>query len=132
MGWFSKLLGLEAEPHAVVTITDDNYKREVLQSDVPALVDVWSQGCGPCKLLEPIVMQLSRDYRGRLKVVELDVGRAPKSAAKLRVSGTPTVVYFKKGREVERVVGFRAGHYHRDFIDSELLPAPSSQPSPAP
>jgi thioredoxin 1 len=125
MGWFSKLLGLEAEPHAVVTITDDNFKREVLQSDVPVLVDVWSQGCGPCKMLEPVVMQLSRDYRGRLKVVELDVGRAPQAAAKLRVTGTPTVVYFKRGREVERVIGFRAGHYHRQFIDGELLPAPA-------
>ncbi len=125
MGWFSKLLGLEVDAHAVVSITDDNFKREVLDSDVPVLVDAWSQGCGPCKMLEPIVMQLSRDYQGRLKVVELDVGRAPKSAARLRVTGTPTVVYFKKGREVERVVGYRAGHYHRAFIDQELLPPPA-------
>jgi thioredoxin len=122
MGWFSKLLGLEAEPHAVVAITDDNFKREVLDRDVPVLVDVWSQGCGPCKMLEPVVMQLSRDYRGRLKVAELDVARAPKAASRLRVTGTPTVVYFRKGREVERVVGYRAGHYHRQFIDEELLP----------
>lgn len=122
MGWFKKLIGLEAETHAVVALTDDNFRKEVLESPVPVLVDAWSQGCGPCKLLEPVVMQLSRDYQGRLKVAEFDVALAPKTAARLRVSGTPTVVYFSKGREVERVVGYRAGHYHRELIDQELLP----------
>jgi thioredoxin-like negative regulator of GroEL len=122
MGWFKKLIGLEAETHAVVALTDDNFRKEVLESPVPVLVDAWSQGCGPCKLLEPVVMQLSRDYQGRLKVAEFDVATAPKTAARLRVSGTPTVVYFSKGREVERVVGYRAGHYHRELIDEEVLP----------
>lgn len=126
MGWFKKLIGLEAESHAVVALTDDNFRKEVLESPVPVLVDAWSQGCGPCKLLEPVVMQLSRDYQGRLKVAEFDVALAPKIAARLRVSGTPTVVYFSKGREVERVVGYRAGHYHRELIDQELLPTADS------
>lgn len=121
MGWFKKLLGLEAETHDVVALTDENFKREVLDSSVPVLVDAWSQGCGPCKLLEPVVMQLSRDYQGRLKVAEFDVALAPKTAARLGVSGTPTVLYFHRGREVERVVGYRAGHYHRQLIDQELL-----------
>ncbi len=123
MGWFKKMMGLEAETHDVVAITEANFRKEVLESSVPVLVDAWSQGCGPCKLLEPVVMQLSRDYRGRIKVAEFDVATAPKIAAQLRVSGTPTVVYFHKGREVERVVGYRAGHYHRELIDKELLPA---------
>lgn len=121
MGWFKRFMGLEAEAHDVVHVTDDSFTREVLQSDVPVLVDVWSVGCGPCKLLEPVVMQLSRDFKGRLKVVEFDVATAPKTAARLRVTGTPTVVYFSKGREVERVVGYRAGHYHRALIEHELL-----------
>jgi thioredoxin-like negative regulator of GroEL len=121
MGWFKKLIGLESETHAVVALTDENFAKEVLQSPVPVLVDAWSQGCGPCKLLEPVVMELSRHYQGRLKVAEFDVATAPKTAARLRVTGTPTVVYFSKGREVERVVGYRAGHYHREPIDEELL-----------
>lgn len=132
MGWFSKLLGLEAEAHDVVSLTDENFRKEVLESPTPVLVDVWSQGCGPCKLLEPIVMQLSRDFRGRLKVGELDVARAPKMAAKFHVSGTPTVLYFLKGREFERVVGFRAAHYHRELIEKELLPPlPGASASPS-
>lgn len=125
MGWFKKLIGLEAETHAVVALTEDNFAKEVLQSPVPVLVDAWSQGCGPCKLLEPVVMQLSREYQGRLKVAEFDVATAPKIAARLRVTGTPTVVYFSQGKEVERVVGYRAGHYHRELIDQELLPVSS-------
>lgn len=122
MGWFTKLLGLETEAHQVVSLTDENFRKEVLESDVPVLVDAWSDGCGPCKMLEPVVMQLSRDYQGKLKVAEFNVERAPKTAARLLVTGTPTVVYFRKGREVERVVGYRAGHYHRQLIDHELLP----------
>ena len=122
MGWFKKLIGLEAETHAVVALTEDNFRKEVLESPVPVLVDAWSHGCGPCKLLEPVVMQLSRDYQGRLKVAEFDVALAPKIATQLRVTGTPTVLYFSKGREVERVVGYRAGHYHRELIEQELLP----------
>ncbi len=128
MGWFSRLLGLETEPHQVVAISDDNFKKEVLHSSVPVLLDVWGQNCGPCKLLEPVVMQLSREYQGRVKVAEFDVATAPKTAARLGISGTPTVVYFSKGREVERVVGYRAGHYHREFIEHELLAA-APQPS---
>ncbi|MFZ5440120.1 MAG: thioredoxin family protein [Myxococcota bacterium] len=128
MGWFTKLLGLETEPHEVVHVTDETFKKEVLDSPLPVLVDVWSQGCGPCKMLEPVVMQLSRDFKGRLKVVEFDVEAAPKTAARLRVTGTPTVVYFRKGREVERVVGYRAGHYHRELIEQELLPAAQRAP----
>jgi thioredoxin 1 len=121
MGWFTRLLGLEAVPHSVVHVTDENYQREVLRSDTPVLLDVWSDGCGPCKLLEPVVMDLSRHYQGRLKVAELNLAEAPKTARKLGVTGTPTVLYFKKGRVVERVVGYRAGHYHREYVDGELL-----------
>ncbi|MFO0594011.1 MAG: thioredoxin domain-containing protein [Myxococcaceae bacterium] len=121
MGWFKRMLGLEAEAHDVVPLTDDNFRREVLDSELPVLVDAWGQNCGPCKLLEPVVMQLSRDYRGKLKVAEFDVATAPGIASRLHISGTPTVVYFKNGREFERVIGYRAGHYHRELIDRELL-----------
>lgn len=121
MGWLKRMMGLEVEPHGVVALTDENYRREVLDSPVPVLIDAWGQGCGPCKLLEPVVMQLAKDYRGRLKVAEFDVAQAPGIAKRLGISATPTVVYVAKGREVERVVGYRAGHYHREVIEQELL-----------
>lgn len=127
MGWLTKLLGLEAEPHEVRSVSDENYKHEVLDSELPVLLDAWSDGCGPCKLLEPVVINLSKQYRGRLKVVEMNVANAPKTARKLGVTGTPTVLYFRKGRVVERVVGYRASHYHQDLIDHELLADTSPQ-----
>lgn len=123
MGWLTQLLGLQsATPADVRNITDANYKREVLESDVPVLLDVWSDGCGPCKMLEPVVMELSRQFKGRVKVAEVNAGAAPKTMQKLGVTGTPTVLYFHKGRVVERVVGYRALHYHRDYLEKELLP----------
>jgi len=131
MGWLTQLLGLESSgPAEVHSITDANFKKEVLHSDLPVLLDVWSDGCGPCKMLEPVVLELSKKYRGRLKVAEVNVARAPKAVAKLRVSGTPTVLYFHKGHVRERVVGYRAMHYHREYLDKELLP--SVEPRPAP
>lgn len=129
MGWLGKLLGLEGEAHEVVSVTDDNFKAEVLHSPVPVLLDVWSDGCGPCKMLEPVVMDLSRRYKGRLRVAELNVARAPKTVRKLGVSGTPTVLYFHKGHVVERVVGYRAGHYHQAFVEQELLPRDAPKPA---
>jgi len=131
MGFFSKLFGLEPEvPAEVFPVGDDNFKKEVLQSELPVLVDVWSDGCGPCQMLVPVVMDLSRKYRGRLKVVELNVARGPKTASKFGVTGTPTVLYFHKGRVRERVVGYRARHYHEEFLDKELLPRIEPQPPP--
>jgi thioredoxin 1 len=121
MGWLKRFFGLEETPHHVVHITDENFQKEVLRADGPVLLDVWSDGCGPCKLLEPIVMELSREYHGRLKVAELNVVDGRKALSKLGVTGTPTVLYFKKGKVVERIVGFRAGHYHREYLDKELL-----------
>ncbi len=124
MGWLTRMLGLEsAGPAEVVSITDDTYKDEVLHSPLPVLLDVWSDGCGPCKMLEPVVMELSRRYRGRLKVAEVNAAVAPKTMRKLGISGTPTVLYYSQGRIVERLVGYRPLHYHQQFLDEELLPA---------
>lgn len=107
-----------------VALTDQNFTQEVLQSKLPVLVDVWSDGCAPCMQLEPIIMDLAARYDGQLKVAELHASRAPHALARLGVRGTPTVIYFKNGREVERVVGFRGSLYHRDYIDNELLDSP--------
>lgn len=133
MGWLGKLLGLESEPLEVVSVTDDTFAAQVLKSELPVLLDVWSDGCGPCKMLEPVVIGLAKKYRGRVRVAELNVASAPKTASRLQVTGTPTVLYFHRGQVVERVVGYRAGHYHQSFIDAELLPrVQGAAPAPAP
>ena len=137
MGFMKKLLGLkDLPPPNVVHITDDNFKAEVLKSTIPVLLDVWGPNCMPCKHLEPVISRLSQEYAGRVKVAELNASEARKTAQKLKVRGTPTVLYFYQGRVRERVVGFRAGHYHMDYLDNELLPlaepkGPATDPAPA-
>jgi thioredoxin 1 len=123
MGFFSKLLGLEPET-LPLHVDDENFEREILRSTVPVMLDVWGPGCAPCKQLEPIVIRLVKRYEGRVKVAELNVEQAPRAARRLGVRGTPTVVYFRDRKEVERVVGLRGELYHDEIIRTDLLDEP--------
>jgi thioredoxin 1 len=121
MGLLSKLFG-PAEPKVwPVHVDDQNFAAEVRRSRLPVLLDVWSPSCAPCKQLEPIVFRLAKQYQGRVKVAEINGADAPRTMQKLFVTGTPTIIYFRNGQEVERVVGLRGEHYHRGFIENELL-----------
>jgi thioredoxin 1 len=121
MGWFMNLLGI-GEKVQPVSINDENFRREVLESDLPVLLDVWTPTCVHCHKLEPIIMSLANQYKGRLKVAEVNGAEATRTMSALKVRGTPTIVYFYKGREIERVVGFRGSLYHQELIEGELLP----------
>lgn len=120
MGFFSKLLGLGPQV-LPLHIDDSNFEAEVLRADVPVMLDVWGPSCAPCKQLEPIVISLTKKYQGKVKVAELNASAAPRAAQRLGVRGTPTVLFFRKGKEVERVVGFRGEAYHDEIIQTELL-----------
>lgn len=125
MGLLSALFG-PGKPQVQPThLTDANFQAEVLRSDLPVVVDVWSPGCGPCRMLEPIVMDLAGEYAGRVKVAELNAAEAGQTAARHGVMGTPTVLFFRKGREVERVVGFVGAGYLRETVDEVLLGLPA-------
>ncbi|MEY3014033.1 MAG: thioredoxin [Pseudomonadota bacterium] len=124
MGWLQKLL-IGKSKVMPVHVDDSNFEAEILRSEVPVMIDFWSPTCGPCKMLEPIVVDLATEFDGRIKVVEVDISRAPRVAGRFGVMATPTVLYLDKGREVERVVGFRGSLYHREIIESDLLPAQS-------
>jgi thioredoxin-like negative regulator of GroEL len=128
MGIFSRLFGPREPPPLPVHVDDANYGDEVLGSELPVMLDVWGPGCVPCKHLEPIVIRLAGRYRGRVKVAEMNAAGAPRSVSRLGVQGTPTVVFLKGRREVERVVGFRGEIYLEEIIESELLGNP---PDPA-
>lgn len=116
MGWLGNLLG--GKPRVLPTHVDDsNFTREVTQSDRPVVLDIWSAGCAPCKKLEEVMIALASEYGDRIKVCELGTHFAPQAAARLRVSATPTVIYFNRGRELERVMGFRGSLFHRETIE---------------
>ena len=121
MGWLRKLFNMKdkVEP---VTVNDENFEREVLNSDIPVLLDVWTPTCVHCDRLVPIIVDLANRYQGRLKVAEINGAESPHTMASLSIRGTPTIVYFHLGREFERVVGFRGSLYHQDLIENELLP----------
>jgi thioredoxin-like negative regulator of GroEL len=121
MGLWAKLFGPPEEKVWPVHIDDHNFKTEVRRSALPVLLDVWGPSCAPCKQLEPIIFRLAKRYQGRVEVAEINAAAAPRTMQKLFVQATPTVIYFKKGHEVERVVGLRGEHYHQDLIEHELL-----------
>ncbi len=120
MGFLAKLLGLGPQV-LPLHIDDSNFEAEVLRASLPVMLDVWGPNCAPCKQLEPVVVSLTKRYEGRVRVAELNASQAPRAAQRLGVRGTPTVLYFRKGKEVERVVGFRGELYHDEIIQTELL-----------
>lgn len=118
LNWLGLTRDAEGEP---VSLNDDNFNKEVRQSKVPVLVDVWSNGCAPCMHLVPTIKRLAAKYEGQIKVAELNAGNARKTMGKLGVRGTPTVLFFKNGAVVERVVGVRGQHFYEEIIEEDLL-----------
>ena len=82
---------------AIVHTTDSSFENDVLQSDIPALVDFWAAWCGPCKMIAPLLDELSTEYAGRVKICKVDVDSSPETAAKFNVRGIPTLLVFKNG-----------------------------------
>ncbi len=123
MGIISKIFG-EKRKTQPLSVTDENFGDEVLGSDLPVMLDIWGPSCAHCQRLEPIIMDLAAKYDGRVKVAEMNAAAAPRTAASLGVRGTPTVIYFRGGKEIERVTGFRGQLYHEEIIETEFLSPP--------
>jgi thioredoxin 1 len=86
-------------------VTDGDFDQQVLQSDIPALVDFWAAWCGPCRTVGPIVEELAEEYKGKVKVAKLDVDNNKQVASKYGVRGIPTLMLFKDGQIVDQIVG---------------------------
>jgi thioredoxin 1 len=87
------------------TITEANFDKEVLQSDLPVMVDFWAVWCGPCKVLSPIVDELAKDYAGKLKVGKVNVDENNALAQRYGVMSIPTLKFFKAGKMVGEMIG---------------------------
>ena len=90
---------------AVTEFSDTNFEQEVIQSPTPVLVDLWAAWCGPCRLIAPVVEELAGTYAGKVKMGKVNVDDYPQLAAQFRVMNIPTLLLFKGGQEVDRIVG---------------------------
>lgn len=89
----------------VHTFTDDNFEKEVLQSEIPVLVDFWATWCAPCKAIAPLIDTVASEYEGRVKVGKVNVDDNPATPGKYGVRGIPTVILIKDGKVLDQVVG---------------------------
>jgi thioredoxin 1 len=89
----------------VKILTNENFNEEVIESDVPVLVDFWATWCGPCRAFSPTVDELASEYDGKVKIAKLNVDEAGEIAQKYRVMSIPTVIIFKSGEPLNRLTG---------------------------
>ena len=101
-----------------VALTDTNFQKEVLDSQIPVLVDFWAEWCGPCRMVAPIVEKIAKDYSGKLKVGKLNVDDNPETPQKYGIQGIPTIILFKGGKVSKQIVGFQPEEKLKSAVDS--------------
>ncbi|MDR1350168.1 MAG: thioredoxin [Zoogloeaceae bacterium] len=104
----------------IIPITAENFETEVLNSDLPVLVDYWAEWCGPCKVMMPAVEAVAMEYADKLKVAKVNIDEEPRLAANYNIRGIPTLMLFKNGNVEETRVGAISKSQITALIDSKL------------
>lgn len=104
----------------IVALTDDNFEEEVLKSTIPVLVDYWAEWCGPCKMIAPILDEVSEEYGEKVKIGKLNIDDNPGIPPKYGIRGIPTLMLFKDGNVEATKVGAVSKSQLTDFINSSL------------
>ncbi len=104
----------------IIHLTDDNFEQEVLQSDVPVLVDYWAEWCGPCKMIAPVLDEIAGEYKNKVKVAKLNIDDNPGTPPRYGIRGIPTLMLFKAGDVEATKVGAVSKSQLTAFIDSNI------------
>jgi thioredoxin 1 len=110
--------GKEFRMADMITVTDDVFEKDVLKSDKPVLVDFWAEWCGPCHAIAPHVKQIALEHEGALRVVKMDIDENPGTPGRYGIMSIPTLMLFKNGQVVARIVGAMP----KDLILAQILP----------
>ena len=100
----------------LLEVTDGNFEKEVVKSDIPVMVDFWAEWCGPCKMVGPVVEELSKEYAGKIKIGKMDVDQNRETPAKFGIRSIPTLIFFKGGEVAQTIVGAQP----KSYIEEEL------------
>jgi thioredoxin 1 len=92
----------------IVTLTQENFEKEVLQSSQPILVDFWAEWCGPCKMLSPILDELAGEYDGKVRIGKVNIDEHQELAAQFGIRSIPTLLLFREGQVADQIVGLRS------------------------
>ncbi|RMH03948.1 MAG: thioredoxin [Nitrospirae bacterium] len=110
----------------VAQVDQSNWETEVLQSSQLVMVDFWAVWCGPCQMVAPIIDELANEYAGKLKVVKLNTDEAPEIAGRYQIMSIPTIMFFRNGQPVEKLVGVKPKPQFKQVIDTLLAQQPSA------
>ncbi len=105
---------------SLLHVNDGNFQSEVLDSDMPILVDFWAPWCAPCNILGPVIEELAEEYKGKIKVAKMNVDESPATPGQYGIRGIPTVILFKGGQVADQVVGVVPKAHLKSMIDKVL------------
>jgi thioredoxin 1 len=103
---------------AELQLSDSSFDNEVLKSDKPVLVDFWAPWCGPCRMLSPLIDELSKEYEGKIKVAKLNTDENFQVATRYKISGIPSLLFFKGGKVMDQLIGVHAKPEIKKRLDS--------------
>ncbi|GIV98364.1 MAG: thioredoxin [Herpetosiphonaceae bacterium] len=103
-----------------IPVTDQEFEEKVLKSQEVVMVDFWAPWCGPCRAVAPILDELAKEYEGRVTIAKVNTDENPKYAMQYKVQGIPTMIFFREGKEVDRIVGAGPKAYYKNKLEALL------------